>query len=316
MSKYAVQLCIGAILLLSAGCLRSSSGGSLEDPLSRALSTATPTFTPVPTQPPVTVVQTEVVVHTSTPDPAITQTLVAAQSIAQAAEATITAVPDTDTNTVNAQNVPETFPTSSDPLIQQATQIIADATQRVVDLTLTAQGPVVQLPTFTPSPDPLLVPSATPVPVGGPITPGVDCVHEIVRGENLFQLSQRYGLPIDDIAQRNGITNISLVVVGQKVTIPGCGTTGAVPPPTSVPTAAPNDTSNTGSITNTVNSGTGTNNVGTTTVNTATRRHIVRQYESVYELSLRYGVSVEQIASLNGLSDPYVIFIGQELAIP
>ncbi len=305
MSKYAVQLCIGAILLLSTSCLNRSSGANLEDPISRALSTATPTFTPVPTQLPVTVVQTEIVVHTSTLDPAITQTLGAAQGIAQVVEATITAIPDM--STVNAQNVPETFPTSSDPLSQAATQMIADATQNVVNATLTAQGPVVELPTFTPSPDPSLAPAATLVPSGGPASSGLDCVHEIVRGENLFQLSKRYGLPIADIAQRNGITNISLIVIGQKVTIPGCGTTGVVPPPTTVPTTSLDG------IANTVNATTDTN---ATTVSTGTRRHIVRQYENVFELSLRYGVSVEDIAALNGLSAPYVIFIGEELAIP
>ncbi|MDR1909964.1 MAG: M23 family metallopeptidase, partial [Spirochaetaceae bacterium] len=44
--------------------------------------------------------------------------------------------------------------------------------------------------------------------------------------------------------------------------------------------------------------------------------HVVRQGDTVYSLSRRYGVGVEEILSLNGIADPRRIREGQRLRIP
>ena len=69
------------------------------------------------------------------------------------------------------------------------------------------------------------------------IPPGQDCVHEIRAGETLFQLSLAYGVTVDAIAEASEIVNPDRIAVGQKITVPLCGTTGFIPPPTSLPTA-------------------------------------------------------------------------------
>lgn len=69
------------------------------------------------------------------------------------------------------------------------------------------------------------------------IPPGQDCVHEIRAGETLFQLSLAYGVTVDAIAAASEIENPDRIAVGQHITIPLCGTTGFIPPPTSIPTA-------------------------------------------------------------------------------
>ena len=79
-------------------------------------------------------------------------------------------------------------------------------------------------------------PAAIPV-ARATIPPGEDCVHEIRFGDTLFQLSLAYGVSVDEMALASEIENPDVIAVGQKITIPGCGTTGFIPPPTSVPTA-------------------------------------------------------------------------------
>lgn len=77
---------------------------------------------------------------------------------------------------------------------------------------------------------------ATAIPLArATIPPGEDCVHEIRAGDTLFQLSLAYGVTVNDIAKASGIDNPDRIAVGQHVTIPGCGTTGFIPPPTSIP---------------------------------------------------------------------------------
>ena len=44
--------------------------------------------------------------------------------------------------------------------------------------------------------------------------------------------------------------------------------------------------------------------------------HVVRQNETLMDISLTYGVPVNSIATRNGLSNPNLIFINQELIIP
>src|SRR5690606_35643302 len=47
----------------------------------------------------------------------------------------------------------------------------------------------------------------------GFVQPGADCVHEVRAGENLFRLSLQYGVTLDQLVQRNGIVNPSVILV-------------------------------------------------------------------------------------------------------
>ncbi|HRF96334.1 MAG TPA: LysM peptidoglycan-binding domain-containing protein, partial [Aggregatilineales bacterium] len=143
-------------------------------------------------------------------------------------------------------------------------------------------------------------PTFTPPPTA--FVSGTDCVHEVVQGENLFRMSLRYGVNVTDIARASGITNINLILVGQKLTIPGCGTTGVRPPATSFPTSAPNVAQ--------------VNSVTTPVASAGGVTHIVQQGETLFEISLQYGIPVNSIAARNGISNINLIYINQELIIP
>ncbi len=76
-----------------------------------------------------------------------------------------------------------------------------------------------------------------------------DVYHVVNTGQNLFRISLRYGVSMASIAAANGITNINLIYVGQKLYIPCSGTTttttgnfiviSVTPSPTSLFTSVP-----------------------------------------------------------------------------
>ncbi len=108
----------------------------------------------------------------------------------------------------------------------------------------------------------------------------VDVVHP---GESLWGISQRYGVSMDAIASANGLANPTMIVSGQRLTIPTCGGAPAAP---SAPAAS-----------------------GQTV-------HVVQPGDSFWSISQRYGVSMEAIARANGMSVSSVIIPGQRLIIP
>jgi LysM repeat protein len=78
-------------------------------------------------------------------------------------------------------------------------------------------------PTWTPLPTETLIPesTATVTPVPAPSdTPQTPRLHQVVPGETLFNLSLRYGVTLDSIAEANEIPSNSGLQVSQQVIIP------------------------------------------------------------------------------------------------
>lgn len=197
----------------------------------------------------------------------------------------------------------------TDPLALTATSIVAGATQTAAaQLTGTAQaiiGVTTAPPLLATTQAPVVFPSNTPS-TSGPIVSGADCVHEVrAEDRNLFRISLVYGVTVHEIASASGLTNINLIHVGDRLVIPGCGTTGAVPPPTSIPGSDQGGGSSSGGGV-----------IAPCTGGGGSQIHVVQQNETLFELSLRYNVLVNDIASANCLTNINLIYIGQELAIP
>ena len=92
------------------------------------------------------------------------------------------------------------------------------------------------------------------------------------------------------------MVNPNLIHVGDKLIIPGCGTTGYQPPPTSIPTNNPGYTPNPGG-------GSG-------------QSYVVQQGDTLFALSLSWGTTVNAIAALNQIANINLIYIGQTLYVP
>lgn len=191
----------------------------------------------------------------------------------------------------------------SDNFSLTATQFVLNATQtQEVSLTLTALalgiGEEPTLPPFVTDIPDIFFPSPTPTPfdTGRPAV----CIHIVQPGENLFRLSMRYGVSVNDLAVANGIANIQLIRVNQQITIPGCGTTGVFPPPTPAPPGV---------------GGPSVPPVGGQTV-AICNQHLVQQYETLFQISLRYGVSMQSIANANNITNLNMITMATTLQIP
>lgn len=268
------------------------------------LPTETPTVEPTVDVAEATV-QVVAAVDTNTPTPTATDT--------PTSTSTNTPTPTaTETEVFVAQSLfsptPEGVVQGLDPFQLTATELVASATFGAgIPLTQTAiflQGPIASA---TPFPTQNFGTDggtfATPFPTqnfatdGGINLNGQDCVHEVRRGDNLFRISLYYGLTINEIAtySTNNITNPNVISLGQRIIIPGCGTTPGLPPPTSTP---------------------GPNGFNTPITGGCTRPYTVQQGDTLFRISLRCGVSVLDLQYANRIINPNYIDIGTVLTIP
>jgi len=245
---------------------------------------------------------------------------------------------------------PDNFSLTATALIGQLTEDAA-----AVATTQAFEAGIGTTPTLPPTAttDPLAVVTATPLTAQGGtgLVPGADCVHQIRRGETLFKLSLAYGVSVNEMASASGITNPSLVLIGRRVTIPGCGTTGFTPPPTSVPVPTATIDPNAGTTTNTTTNTQaqaavpGAGNSTATTDNlaqaaqqeilnnaqadiqanavaqgaapaTGSRTYTVQQYDTLFQIAQNFGTTVDAIAVLNGITNINQITMGDVLQIP
>lgn len=280
--RWQMLLACAAIVLLATGCFQSGIDASG----STSVVLAGPTFTPEPTLTP------QMIIITSTPSPVVENDI-----------SNQRAGLESDTSFTQTSGDFQDLAQEIDPIFITATFIVQQATeQAALDLTATAQSMGIGFPTATPSPteDPNFgVATAAPL-------PGADCIHEVsISDRNLYRISLAYGVDMMEIARRSNISNINLIVVGQKLVIPGCGTTGLRPPPTSTPGSTTGGT--TGSI---------VTNPPVGSPITPGTTYTVQQGDTLFLISLRSGIPVMSIANANGIANINLILINQQLFIP
>ncbi len=108
---------------------------------------------------------------------------------------------------------------------------------------------------------------------------GTASSYTVVAGDTLFSLARRFGTTVDAFVAANDLENANQISVGQVLTVPS-SSTGS--PGIGGPT-------------------------GTYTVSTG---------DTLSNIALRFNVTVAQLVAANNLTNPNLIFIGQELTIP
>jgi putative chitinase len=121
------------------------------------------------------------------------------------------------------------------------------------------------------------------IPVGSTQQPFIYIVR---RGDTLSGIAARFGTTVAALVRANGIRNPNLIYVGQRLVIPTGG--GTPPPPPPPPPITP----------------------GPTCV------HVVQRGESLSSIGRIYGVNPYEIARVNNIRPPYIIYAGQRLFIP
>ncbi len=139
--------------------------------------------------------------------------------------------------------------------------------------------------TATPTATPLVV-VVTSTPSGTtsqpPSTSGGTYV--VQPGDTLSAIANRYNTTVYTLAQLNGIVNVNQIRWGQVLRLPTEGSPGGSSPS---PTPTPER-----------------------------QTYVVRPGDSLYRISLLYGVSIARLVEANNLTNPNFIYTGQILVIP
>lgn len=157
---------------------------------------------------------------------------------------------------------------------------------------------------------------------------GDDLYHIVAPGETLFRIALNYGTSVDAIAGANGIPYPYIIQIGQRLLIPAYGTNPGLPPPPAEGYYSPNP----GYPPQGPAEGYYPPNPGYPPQGPAegyypppdngdampgeANTHTVAPGETLYSISVRYGVSAMVIAEANGLSNPNQIYVGQVLYLP
>lgn len=104
--------------------------------------------------------------------------------------------------------------------------------------------------------------------------------YTVKRGDTLSAIASRYGTTVQEIAQINGIQNVNLIYPGQVLKI----------------------------TTNSSDHGSETNSTGKT-------YYTIRRGDTLWGISRRYGVSIQNIISWNNIQNPNLIYPGQRLIL-
>ena len=130
------------------------------------------------------------------------------------------------------------------------------------------------------------------VPMYGGVTM-VQSVAEITvaPGDTLYSLAQMYGTTVDALARENNLSVPYALSVGQKLKVPVEKESGAVQT-----VAVPADAN--------------------TTTRVELSEIIVAAGDTLYSLSRRYSVPVNDLAVMNNLSAPFALSVGQKLKVP
>ncbi len=302
--RFQLMLLLGAVALLLTACFRDTSEAIQNQPVAREY----PSPTAVQEEEPLAVLPTVTVEAVAT-EPIATEQVV--------------------TEPIATEQV------ATEPVADQyaltATALIALQTQPVAGEGSSAGNDAIPAGLATAIPQP----RAT-------IPPGQDCVHEIRAGDTLFQLSLAYGVTVDAIAAASGIDDPDRIAVGQPITIPLCGTTGFIPPPTSLPTAtldivpipvtsepaeleiaSIDDTrsalveqAQASLLDNAQSDPSAAFSAQLSGAATPSQIYIVQQNDTLFEIAATFGTTVEVLAALNEIDNVDNLIAGQVLQLP
>lgn len=127
-------------------------------------------------------------------------------------------------------------------------------------------------------------------------------IHIVKKGDTLWTIAQRYNLTVNFILANNNISNSELISIGQEMKIPSYKNAVAETNIISQPVI---DKKN-NNINNNINQ----------SENVEPIVYAVKAGDNLWNISRKYGVSVEVIIDINNLRDKDLLSLGQKLEIP
>ncbi len=120
----------------------------------------------------------------------------------------------------------------------QAHQLLPETTPVALVIIPTPTPTYTYTPTYTPSPTftftptPTRTPTPTVTPTPTPMPPALK--YKVQPGDTPEEIAKRFGIPVQDLLDANGLTADSIIRVGQELIIP-------LPTPTPTPTPTPSE---------------------------------------------------------------------------
>ena len=108
--------------------------------------------------------------------------------------------------------------------------------------------------------------------------------YTVQSGDTLSALADEWGTTVDAIAEANGITNVNYLFIGQELRLPGNRSWLTSAAPTAAPLAA--------------------------------RRYTVQPGDSLWSIAFAFDTTVDELATLNEISNRRLIRIGDTLVLP
>ncbi len=127
-----------------------------------------------------------------------------------------------------------------------------------------------------------------------------DREHRVQRGDTLSKIAAEYRISLAALMSVNGMTNRSVIRVGQMVRLPTDGVVTAPPDATLVRAEVPTRPAAAPALAATSAEGV----------------YVVRRGDSIERIATRLGVHTQALVAANGISNRNVIQVGQQLIIP
>ena len=169
------------------------------------------------------------------------------------------------------------------------------------------------------------VPSAgSSIAAGTAPVSGTPSTYMVKAGDTLTRIASSLGVAIPDLEKVNGMTEKSVIQVGQilKVPVKAAGqaaaeiSTQATKVAGSVQQAAAPVASAVGSLTGAVPATNATPSPDTSGAQEATTEYTIQKGDSPYKIAKKFKITPDQLMKANGITDPKKIQIGQKLKIP
>jgi LysM repeat protein len=156
-------------------------------------------------------------------------------------------------------------------------------------------------------------PTATPEPATEepPLTAAAT-TYAVVQGDFAEKIATLYGISLASLLEANGLSDSSILHIGDALVIPIPPTATAEPPAPETPTAA----SPTASATGAPATPTSVAPTAAPVASSGRFLHVVAAGETLGALAVLYQVDSDEIAAENGISVNAVLRIGQQLIIP
>jgi len=163
------------------------------------------------------------------------------------------------------------------------------------------------------------VPSA-----GSTVAAGTPSTYMVKAGDTLTRIASSLGVAIPDLEKVNGMTEKSVIQVGQILKVPVKAaaqaaaeiSTQATKVAGSVQQATAPVASAVGSLTGAVPAADATLSPDTSGAQEATTEYTIQKGDSPYKIAKKFKITPDQLMKANGITDPKKIQIGQKLKIP